>query len=196
MQMPRPAQLGVIIVPGIRGRWRKSIRLLTRTRRNYRAANTRLADMQMRRATPNCSGRTPHRAANTRLADMQMRRATPNCSGRTPHRAANTRLADMQMRRATPNCSGRTPHRAANTRLADMQMPRPAHGECSRVNQCGNARGQAQGTAPTDSVAPTSVHLKTASTGACQSLVRGQAQGLAPTRCVALILLHEWRSFS
>jgi hypothetical protein len=71
MQMLRPAQLGVIIVPGIRGRCRKSIRLLTRTRRNYRAANTRLADMQMRRATPNCSGRTPHRAANTRLADMQ-----------------------------------------------------------------------------------------------------------------------------
>lgn len=146
MQMLRPAQLGVIIVPGIRGRCRKSIRLLTRNRRNYRAANTR--------------------------------------------------LADVQMRRATPNCSGRTPHRAANTRLADTQMPRPAHGECSRVNQCGNARGQAQGTAPTDSVAPTSVHLKTASTGACQSLVRGQAQGLAPTDSAALILLHEWRSFS
>jgi hypothetical protein len=170
MQMSRPAQLGVIIVPGIRGRWRKSIRLLTRTRRNYRAANTR--------------------------------------------------LADVQMRRATPNCSGRTPHRAANTRLADMQMPRPAHGECSRVNRCGNARGQAQGTAPTDSVAPhctgrwpttdpaaqrsaatdsvapTSVHLMTACTGACPSLARGQAQGLAPTDSAALILLRESRSFS
>jgi hypothetical protein len=173
MQMPRPAQLGVIIVPGIRGRCRKSIRLLTRTRRNYRACE--YPDKPM------CKCGVQHLIV----------------SGRTPHRAANTRLADVQMRRATPNCSGRTPHRAANTRLADMQMPRPAHGECSRVNQCGNARGQAHGDVPpTDSVAPTSVHLKTASTGACQSLVRGQAQGLAPTRCVALILLHEWRSFS
>ncbi len=155
MQMLRPAQLGVIIVPGIRGRCRKSIRLLTRNRRNYRAANTR--------------------------------------------------LADVQMRRATPNCSGRTPHRAANTRLADTQMPRPAHGECSRVNQCGNARGQAQGTAPTgcvaphctgrwptidpaaqgtaptESVAPTSVHLKTACTGPARTHT-GASTGACPYR--------------
>jgi hypothetical protein len=159
MQMPRPAQLGVIIVPGIRGRWRKSIRLLTRTRRNYRACEYPVADVQMRRATPNC----------------KWKNATSCCE---------YPVADVQMRRATPNCSGRTPHRAANTRLADMQMPRPAHGECSRVNQCGNARGQAQGTAAPHGPKPTSKQGQRCRQSMCLTSRLDYSYGRSKSDCI------------